>query len=101
MTPEDRAAAHARLLGNSFTLWLELAADCQPDLLREALSKVFNLAAVEDMARRSMLVVSEAQQAALEVRHLLAAIGKDIEGLEQRLDAINHELTQMEPARRK
>jgi cell division protein FtsB len=81
----------------AFAHWLALsigmAAETHPEEMRKALGSVFDLGLVEDYARRSMAVVTEAQrhaqQVAAEVRELAAEVTKDIEELEKSIDLLH------------
>ena len=93
MTDEhDRAAAHARLIANSFTLWLRMAAELHPDLLREALRDVFDLRCIEARTQRAIDLCAAGQKYGQDVRHLLTSIRDDLEQIEKRIDALNYEL---------
>lgn len=70
------------------------AAIAHPEILRVAFASVFDLSAVDDNTQRLILVASDAQRQAREARELLVQLHRDIEDMEGRLDAINHELDQ-------
>jgi hypothetical protein len=79
---------HAMALCESIVL----AAETAPDVLREALSKVFSLQAVEESAKRSMLFLTEIRTQATEAKELLLCIHKGLDDVEARFDAVNRRI---------
>ncbi len=75
---------------------LQMAAHQNPEKIKSLLEEVFDLSAVEDMARRTMLVASDAQrvarEAAVEVRVLKEQIMTDLENIERAVDCLHARL---------
>lgn len=82
----------ARLL----VIMIGLAAEINPQELRDAFGKVFDLGAVEDMTRRAVLIATEAQQRGADAQELMAVVSRDVEDLEKRLDAMLYSVGLME-----
>ena len=92
MEEHDRAAACARLWANTFVIQFHATCELYPDLVREALREVFDLGCLEARTQRAVDLCAGGHKYAQDVRHLVASVQKDIEELENRLDAIRYEL---------
>jgi hypothetical protein len=79
-----------RQLVQMLVMTIGLAAELQPELLKEALSKVFDVSAIKDCTDRMMVLLAQcqdrAQRVAIEVEALSDAVNKDIQVIEHRLD---------------
>jgi hypothetical protein len=80
--------ARDRQLAEMMCVTIGLAAELYPDILRTALAKVFDLSAVEDMAKRVIAIATDAQQQAIQARELLVQVTADIEEMEKRIDRL-------------
>lgn len=85
------SVCHAR--DQRFAEWLThtlvLAAEANPDLVRTALAKLFDLSAHEAEAKRISGTLSWVAQQAQELRHLLAAVRADLDELEAKIDGLH------------
>lgn len=68
-----------------------VAAETHKEELRRALGSVFSLQAVERETQRMLGLLTEIQNRAVEAKHLLEAVHKDIDRIEKRMDAIHYE----------
>ncbi len=82
--------ARDRQMAELLTVVIGISAESHPEELRKALSQVFDLSAVEESARRAMLVLSEVQAQAYEVRELISAVQADVDALERRIGGVEH-----------
>jgi hypothetical protein len=93
---ERQAIARSRdvLFADMIALAIGLAAETHPDLLRNALARVFDLSAVEDTSKRILAVVTDCQSRChaiqLEVSALLTTVREDINEVEKQLDGLRH-----------
>ncbi len=74
----------------------QVAAIRNPGLLRELLDGVYDLSEVRSWMWASKALARSAHQDAVEARDLIAAVNKDFEALEKRLDAILYAVEQLE-----
>jgi len=103
LTEEELLRATARFRDKSVAdmvaLAIGLAAETHPDIMREALGKVFDVTALEDMAKRAMLIVTQAKEkaneTAVEVRILAEQVAKDVERLSNDFDEIRLNIDKM------
>ncbi len=68
------------------TLTLGIVAETHPELLREALAKVFDLSAVEIQARNAARVLIQCQQKAHNALMVVNSLIRKVERLEKRID---------------
>ncbi len=87
-------AAHVRneQFAALISLMIGLAAEQNPDVLRDALAGVFDLAFYEDQARRVMLVACDAQSQAAQIRELLAVLDDKLNKQEHWIDQLHARL---------
>ncbi len=78
---------------------VQLVAETHPDLLRSALSQVFDLKALERDYRRILALQEEARKRFADDRELVSSIRKDIDRIEARIDALHFHLEQVEESR--
>lgn len=76
---------------------VKLAAAQFPEELRKALASVFDLSAVEDMAKRVMIVASSAQAFAQQAQELCLQVHRDLENLEKEIDELRLKLGEVSP----
>jgi hypothetical protein len=67
-----------------------VAAETHPEVLRALMAKVFDLSGVEQDTRQMLATVGEVRQQCLELYHLIAAVRKDFEALESRIERAEH-----------
>jgi hypothetical protein len=93
-----RAVAHARdrQFADLIVLALGLACETHPEMVRDALAKVFDMKAATHYAKQvsqeMMAVQKLARSVRDEIRQLLAAVNADFDAVEKRFDAINYHL---------
>ncbi len=89
-----RAVANCRdrQIAEFLTLAVGLAAERYPNEIRKALSQVFDLSAVEESAKRAMIVLTKVQEEAYAVRELICAVQADIDQIEERISAVEYRL---------
>lgn len=75
----------ARLLA----IMIGLAAEINAEELRTALSKVFDLSAIDGLTKQAALAAEKARGHAYDAKQLLQVIHADLEDLEKRIDAMN------------
>lgn len=76
-------------LGQCSALVIGWAAEAEPDILRTALRKVFDLSAIEDTTQRMNLHVKSSWLKATECRELVASIEEQLNEIERTIDYLN------------
>jgi hypothetical protein len=91
-----RAAAHNRddLHARLFLHNLVLASETHPELVREALAKVFDVTEVVRLMREAMEVCREARRVAIEAKCLGEAVMQDFDRLELHLERLVQKASQ-------
>jgi hypothetical protein len=93
-----------RMFGELITVCFTLASQTHGEELRKAIGSVFDLGAVEDLAKRSMAVVTQIQhqvgehrdQTRGEMLELIGVLHKALDRLEQRIDGIERATERLE-----
>lgn len=80
--------ARDRLLAESFTLWIGLAAESHPEEVRKALAKVFDLQAVRVATVKQMEILKAVWKSTKDAKDTLHRIEIEIAGLRDELDAV-------------
>ena len=92
-TAEEMEHALKRYRDFNFGVWLsvavELAAREHPELLRQALARVFDLSAVEEMTKRLLSVASAAQAKAAEARAEAGRLHAEVAELRRQVDLLS------------
>lgn len=85
-----------------FSVWLELAAQTNPEAIRKSLATVFDVSKFEEAAKRALVILTDAQEcaheAASDLRELTNAIGLELDSMEKRMDALRYELERLNEA---
>jgi hypothetical protein len=79
----DRMMAHMVLTA------IQVCVETHPELLREALGKVFDLSAVEDTGKRTMLVLANIQKDIADIRGHLQERGDEQQELDKCQDSLS------------
>ncbi len=87
--------ARDRQLAEMVVLAIGLAAERHPELIRDALSKVFDLTAVEEHTKRMMALTITANESARESRYLLEQVHKEVDEIERRLDQTQYAIKEL------
>lgn len=69
-----------------------LAAEIEPDMIRNALRKVFDLSALMESGKRTALVYADIQRMSGEAMALLGEIVKQLDEIDGRIDGLHYRL---------
>lgn len=86
----DRMLAHLLLTS------IQVCAETHPELLREAIGKVFDLTSVEDQGKRLTSVLSAIQAKAADLNITLKGLQESVEVIESRIDGSNYRMDELE-----
>lgn len=74
------------MLATVFLATLDLAIDCEPEIVRRSLARVFDLGAVQECHKRMMLVLGRLQEQIRDATHRLDVAAKRADELERQVD---------------
>lgn len=85
-----------RSFAAAYVLQLELAAECAPDLIRDAVGRAMGLTGLDDQLRRTAAGVETARKSLYELGEAIAQRAKDLERVEERVERRAAELAAIE-----
>lgn len=91
------ALAHHRdrQMADALVVWIGLAAETHPEILREALSKVFDLAGIKASIQRVADSLRAVHKTANEIRVDAGRLKEDLDQLDRQIDGLRYDTEQL------